>query len=173
MFYADLNGDGLVSPPGEDHLWRRELDEDGFFRFIHDVEFDDIGANPADVSGLDLDLELTGLDAHNGQTLVVAVLQSFRQAPGEPQRTSVPGILVIGTIEGGAVSSVLPGIIDGGRDHVIELNFDNGANVCRIDVTAPATGALELRRDLASLDCGLSDPQPVYQDVGASEMCDP
>lgn len=170
-FYADLNGDGMLSPPGDDHLWRRELDDDGEFRFIHDIEFDDIGADPADEIGFDLDLELTGLDAHNGQTLVVAVLRSFRVAPGEPQLTSVPGILVIDTIEGGAVSSFLPGIIDGGADHVIELNFGDGANVCRMNITAPASGSLEIRADLASLECGLSDPQPVFEDVSAREGC--
>lgn len=154
-FYADLNGDGVLSPPGDDHTWRRALDEMGELRFVHDVEFDDISAPEATTTGQALSLSLTGLDAFDGETLVASVIRDDFVAEGEPTRETIPGVLVHGPITGGALDVILPGIIDAGEEHQIEVNIGEGATVCRAFLVAPTSGDLMIAGEFATAfpDC--------------------
>ncbi|MCA9607118.1 MAG: hypothetical protein KC619_16040 [Myxococcales bacterium] len=172
-FYADLNMDGMVSPPGDDHLWRRDLMEEpdgtGFIDFIHDVMFDDIGADPAIATMADLTIDLTGLDDHEGELLVVSVTRDFRESPGAPVQRSTPGILVVGSIAGGVVSETLTGVLDQGSDYTIDFDFAEGTTVCRNIVTANASGATITSLD--AFDCGVTNRLVVFRDVSDERRC--
>lgn len=172
-FYADLNMDGMLSPPGDDHLWRRRLaeaaDGTGELEFIHDVMFDDIGADPANEPLSDLRFNITGLDDQNGRLLVVSVTRDFRESPEAAVQRTTTGILVVGAIEGGVIDATLPGILDQGSEHTIVLDFAEGTMICGRDITPDATGATI--ESLADFDCMMSSAPQVFRDVTAERRC--
>lgn len=172
-FYADLNMDGAISPPGEDHLWRRNLttgaNGEGVLEFIHDTMFDDIGADPAREPLGDLSVALTGIDDQDGRLLVVSVTREFRETPGAPPQRTTPGILVVGAVEGGQVIRTLPGVLDQGSEYVVDFDFAEGARVCRGRVTAGAAGATVSSLD--GFDCAVTDRRVVFRDVGPERRC--
>ncbi len=172
-FYADLDMDGMISPPGEDHLWRRELttaeNGEGQLEFIHDVMFDDIGADPALEPLGPLTVDLTGVDEHEGRLLVVTVTRDFRESPGAPVQRTTPGILVVGAVTGGLISKELPGVLDQGSDYTVDFDFGEGAVVCRGIITADASGATISSLD--GFDCTVTDRRMVFRDVSAERRC--
>lgn len=172
-FYADLNMDGMLSAPGEDHLWRRDLttqaNGEGALEFIHDVMFDDIGADPASEPLSDLAIDLTGIDEHDGRLLVVSVTRDFRESPGAPVQRTTPGIMVVGAVSGGVVSETLPGVLDQGSDYTVDFDFGEGATICRGTVTAGASGASVTSLD--GFDCTVTDRRMVFRDVTAERRC--
>lgn len=164
-FYADLNMDGVVSDPGDDHLWIRELelDEDtgeGSLRFIHDVMFDDLNDIEISRVGPDIELALTGLDAADGQLVVVTVSRQFRETLESPLQRTVVGIGVVGAVTGGMVNIRIPGILDAGSPHMIEVDFAEGTRNCRREVMAPLGAS-----DTLTIDS--LDPFDCQNDVGA------
>lgn len=172
-FYADLNLDGVLSAPGDDHVWRRELtneaDGTGTHRFIHDINFDDIRSSQATATGVDVEVALTGIDAQNGQIAIVTLIRDFRDAPELPQQESVFGIGVVGAVEAGMMNITIPGLLDASGDHRIELDFGEGAMTCRREFTAPASGAFVVD-SLDAFDCGVTDRHIVFRDI-ADAMC--
>ena len=166
-FYADLNMDRMLSMPGDDHLWRRTMmegeDGEGFHLFIHDVMFDDIRESPGTALGADLDIALTGVDEHDGRLVTVTAIRRFRESDGSPLVESVFGIIIVGAVEGGVVNARLPGMLDSGGDHIIEIDFGEGATTCRGEFVAPA-GGLTIS-DLSGLDCTVTDRHMVFRDV--------
>ncbi len=174
-FYADLDMDGTLSAPGDDHVWRRELateaDGTGTFRFIHDVNFDDIRSTLAVATGLDLEVTLTGIDEQNGRLAVVSVLREFRETVELPFQESLSGIGVVGAIEGGLMDITIPGLLDAGEGYQIEIDFGEGAMTCRREFTAPGSGAFTVD-SLDPFDCTVTDRHVVFRDVGPM-LCPP
>ncbi|MCB9594987.1 MAG: hypothetical protein H6719_19855 [Sandaracinaceae bacterium] len=172
-FYADLNMDGMLSAPGEDHLWRRELvdsgDGEASLEFIHDVMFDDIGADPAAEPLSDLIVNVTGQEAHDGQLLVISVTRDFRESPGAPAQQTTPGIMVIGAVAGGTISETLPGVLDQGSEYTLDFDFGEGATICRGRITADAAGATV--DSLDGWDCTVTDRRMVFRDVTSERRC--
>jgi len=170
-FYADLNMDGVVSPPGEDHLWIRELEEDeatgtGSLRFIHDVQFDDLNAIMVRRIGPDITVALTGLDAQEGQLVTIVVSRTSRASLESPFIRSVSGIGIVGAVTGGEAGLTIPGILDGGEEYTVEIDFGEGAMTCVRDVMAPTDPAEPLVIDsIDAFDCGVTERSMVFEDI--------
>ena len=175
-FYADLNGDGAISDPGDDHLWRRELtdqmDGTGVLSFVHDVSFDDIRINGARGRGPSLEVTLTGIDEHDGRLAVVVLSRQFREEAGQPLQESVVGIGVT-SVASGMMNITIPGVLDAGDDHRLEIDFGEGTLTCRGSVTAPTgTGDTLTVDSLDDLDCAVvTDRRIVFRDLSDDAIC--
>lgn len=175
-FYADLDMNGVISDPGDDHLWIRELELDqdtgtGSLRFIHDVMFDDLNDIEISRVGPDIELALTGLDAQEGQLVTIAVSRQFRETLDSPQQRTVVGIGVVGAVTGGNVNIAIPGILDAGSPHTVEIDFGEGTMTCRREVMAPLGAADTLTIDsIDPFDCSVTDRSMVFIDQ-TDAMC--
>ncbi|MEC7526106.1 MAG: hypothetical protein VYE22_39860 [Myxococcota bacterium] len=167
-FFADLNGNGVLDQAPTDHSWRLRLNDEGRLLYVHDVDFTNIGEDePAVFIGEPLQLTVTGAGAFDGQRVVASVIRSDLIDPEMDIRAdTVPGIYVLGAIEGGTIAFELEGVIDAGRVHNIELAIGDGATRCETSATAPDSGPLTLELDLSTLDCDDRPPRMAFEDCG-------
>ena len=181
-FYADLNMNGVLDPPSAgDHSWRRDLDESGRLLFIHDVQFDDLTNEPAQVVLNALEMNVTGAEAMNGaQVVVLLVGEDLVDVEMNIRRPSVPAMFVTNVNEG-RIAFSMPGVVDPGTFYDVEIHIGDEALVCVLEEqrgpTTPGDAPLRIEDTLDALacepgtppDCGALDDACDMGDVGACE----
>lgn len=174
-FYADLNMNGVLDAPGSagDHSWRRPLDESGRLLFIHDVQFDDLTNEPAQIVLNPLEMNVTGADELNGaQVVVLLVGEDLVDVETNLRRPTVPAMFVTNVSEG-RIAFTMPGVVDPGTPYDIEIHIGDEALVCVLEnqrgATTPAEAPLRVEATLDMLECEPGTPP----DCGAlDDACD-
>lgn len=144
-FYSDLNEsitpgsriqpDPPVRDPEDmdrlqfpDHMWRAELDEEGFLAFMHSTNFVNI-VDPEDASRArfflsDFHLVISGTQEKDGLPAEISVYDES----GEQARQI--GYYALRAVEGDTIDITIGGILDVGTEYRVELSFDNGNLFC-------------------------------------------
>ena len=178
-FYADLNMNRMQDNFPEDHTWRCDDDEiatpcmldGGRLTFPHNFTFQDIFDDPGTPIGGDVDVRVTGVEAHDGQSVTAQLLTDIVvNAETGDTETTVPGLYFLSSISGGEVSMRIPGIADGGRTYALELTFGDGTTRCTLEnQTAPTSGDFPIDEPLSSFTCD----EPAAVDCAALQtQCD-
>jgi hypothetical protein len=163
-FYSDLNKSldppvDPIRPDGPvpnletggidfpDHMWRVELDDEGFAEFMHSTNFTDI-VDPDDPERAifflrDFVLRITGVDAQDGLPAEVSV---YDDSGSQEQQVAY---YRLSAVEGSVLEVRIGQILDQGTEYRVEISFDSGNPVCtRASGTGPT---IVVEASLASL----------------------
>ncbi len=173
-FWADLMDDGLDDPP-TDHTWRRDLDESGRLEFAHEFNFDSVLTDRPGVQGVDLILDVTGMDAMEGSQVIASLVRVVNLNPaGEPNNVESVNAVYRSTVQSGNLGPrrgagadeppVLRGVVDQGVPYTLELNIDNGAMRCRLDRQSDPADDFTLAADFSEFTCDTEAPLEVLVD---------
>jgi hypothetical protein len=144
-FYSDLNESITAGsriepdPPMEDpenpgrllfpdHMWRVDLDDEGFSEFMHSTNFVNIVDPEDDARAVfflsDLHVAISGTGAQDGLPAEISVYEDS----GAQERQI--GYYALSAVDGDNLDITLGGILDEGTEYRVELSFDNGNPFC-------------------------------------------
>lgn len=172
-FWADLNRDGELSPPPQDHSWSEML-VDGELLFVHNTDFADLTDEDFErtAAGFPLRFELFDVETFVGQPVDVVYVNVTTDTDGNPVEQEI-GLAHVSSIPESPVIVELSSVVDAGTEYIIEVSLGEGDTRTRCVTNqrrADVTDALVVPVSINDPDLGCTEV-PVEETRQAFEDC--